>query len=124
MRDIRFRAWNTLKSLMTTTFEQRCIRGSINDELYYITSYQTDLVLMQFAGLRDKNGVNIYEGDIVSDHVGIGQVIYSEQHAAFRVSYGNGQAKWFYDYILNGEKESILIIGNIHQNPDLLEESK
>ena len=74
----------------------------------------------QYTGLKDVNGVEVYEGDIISDHVGIGQVKYSEEHAAFRVCYGDGLAKWFYDYNLRGEKESIEVIGNIHQNPELI----
>ncbi len=74
----------------------------------------------QFTGLLDANGVEIYESDIVSDHVGVGLVCYSEKHAGFRVVYGDGLAKWFYDYILNGERESIMVIGNSHQNQELL----
>lgn len=75
----------------------------------------------QFTGLKDSNGVEIYESDIVSDHVGIGVVKYSDKHGAFRVSYGDGMAKWFYDYYLRGERESIEVIGSIHENPELLE---
>jgi len=69
----------------------------------------------QFTGLHDCNGIEIYAGDKVQDHVGLGVVKYSDKHGAFRVSYGDGFAKWFYDYILNGERESIQVIGNIHE---------
>ena len=74
----------------------------------------------QYTGIKDNSFKEIYESDIIHDHVGIGVVVYSDKHAAFRVSYGNGRAKWFYDYILKGELESIEIIGNIHQNPELM----
>lgn len=77
----------------------------------------------QFTG-KYFGGDEIYEGDIVSDHVGIGVVKYSEKDGAFRVSYGDGQAKWFYDYILNGERESIEVIGNVHENPELMEQAE
>lgn len=78
--------------------------------------------LMQFTGMLDANGKEIYEGDVVSDHVGIGVVEYSKKNAAFRVNYCDGYGKWFIDYTLKGERESIEVIGNIHQNKELLGE--
>jgi uncharacterized phage protein (TIGR01671 family) len=77
---------------------------------------------MQFTGMLDANGKEIYEGDVVSDHVGIGVVEYSKKNAAFRVNYCDGYGKWFIDYTLKGERESIEVIGNIHQNKELLGE--
>ncbi len=74
----------------------------------------------QFTGLFDCNGTKIFEGDIVRDHVGVGEVMYSDKKASFKVNYHDGFAKWFIDYNLRGERESIEVIGNIHQNPELL----
>jgi uncharacterized phage protein (TIGR01671 family) len=76
------------------------------------------LQLMQFTGLCDKNGAEVYESDVVQDHNGVGVVEWHD--SAFRVNYHNGCAKWFYDYTLRGERESIEVIGNVHQHPELL----
>jgi uncharacterized phage protein (TIGR01671 family) len=77
--------------------------------------HEKDYPLMQFTGLQDINGKDICEGDIVIDHVGKGEVEYVEKYAGFRVNYGDGQAKWFYHYNLKGERESIEVVGNIHE---------
>ena len=116
MREIKFRAWNDSEKRMTTPF------AWVNESNLLsccMCSAPTE-PLMQFTGLKDCGGVEIYDGDIVSDHVGIGVVEYSDRKAAFRVNYNDGIAKWFIDYILKGEKESIKVIGNIYQNPELL----
>ena len=117
MREIKFRAWNGSEKRMTTPF------AWVNDSNLlssFMCSAPTEQ-LMQFTGLKDNEGIDIYEGDIVSDHIGIGVVEYSDRKAAFRVNYNDGIAKWFIDYTLKGEKESLKVIGNIHQNPWLLE---
>ena len=127
MREIKFRAWNS----DFNWFEENFFIGAF-DGCGYDTpgrafdtpnieiEEQPNYIIEQFTGLKDCNGTDIYEGDIISDHVGIGFVEYGERYAAFRVNYKNGRCKWFYDYLLNGERGSIEVIGNIHQNPEPL----
>jgi len=79
---------------------------------------ETNFPVMQFTGLCDRSGVEVYESDVVQDHNGVGVVEWHD--SAFRVNYRNGYAKWFYDYTLKGERESIEVIGNVHQHPELL----
>ena len=127
MREIKFRVWNI--------DEYISLNKAIHDDIVVIqqpSSSNNSLIeinwegveLEQFTGMQDKNGVQIYEGDVVSDHVGIGVVEYSEKRASFRVNYGDGLCKWFIDYNLKGELESIEVIGNIHQHAYLLEQNK
>lgn len=130
MREIKFRAWDKdAKTMITAENKKLAVALSLDGRIFVAGMHMgDDLVLMQYTGLRDKNGVEIYEGDVVQDHNGIG-VVEFDKWAAFAVTYRSperfvGRGKWFCDYSLRGERESIEVIGNIWQNPELLEASK
>ncbi len=80
---------------------------------------RSDLILMQFTGLKDKNGKEIYEGDIVKTPAMLGEIEYRESEVGFKlVEMGNGY--YGEDFHLHSPLE---VIGNIYENPDKLDPS-
>lgn len=80
--------------------------------------------LGQYTGLTDKNGTKIFEGDIVDVAYDIGYVgISAERIGAFIVVFENGcfmkrNEKGLFHFI---PSDKCKVIGNIHDNPELLE---
>ncbi|HGM4041082.1 TPA: YopX family protein [Listeria monocytogenes] len=77
-----------------------------------------DVLLMQYTGLKDKNGKKIFEGDICWEE-------YGECHGV--VKFEDSKFLYLWENIAEDLWEvadDIEICGNIHENPDLLEETK
>lgn len=85
-----------------------------------------ELIIMQSTGLVDKNGIEIYEGDIVKfsdcdDDVYVTHVVWDKDYACFGVSFSCG-FQYYLDYLeeFYTELKDIEVIGNIYENPELL----
>lgn len=114
MRTIKFRAWDG-----ETMWEVREIEwnagGIASMYLGLHSQKMIDTVkLMQFTGLLDKNGKDIYEGDIL-ERYGVAEPIAVYWMApAFVAKGASGIGSWYFD-----NAEEVQIIGNIYENPDL-----
>jgi uncharacterized phage protein (TIGR01671 family) len=135
MREIKFRAWEkNLKEIIpvdSISFGSRMINTNSAWRFF------DEIELMQYTGLEDKNGKEIYEGDIVSTesyetammkhwgkdfeskqkHYGI-----RYERASFRL-YDLKTDLWIavLDHHVMSKVESLEVIGNIYENPELLE---
>ncbi|PGU60311.1 YopX family protein [Bacillus cereus] len=126
MREIKFRVWSkhTKKMLDDGFYISQNSDLFQNDSLDYKSR---DLYeVMQYTGLKDKNGTEIYEGDIVDTvydgKLFTGVVVYDESELDFKATNGKENYGSNFQYLMCCEE--VEVIGNIYENPELLEESK
>lgn len=126
MRDIRFRAWDGKRMLNRTLFDRnwytwddKCVKVAMPHDV-------NTLEIMQFTGLKDSKGNDIYESDILK----------TDSNITGSIEFHNGAFCWTdgacYWWLHSGHKnmsdddkvivvDDLEVIGNIYSNPELVE---
>lgn len=118
MRELKFRAWD--KSVEHLYEVQTLIDGGdaigryvLNGEMNYIHLCADEIIVEQYTGLKDKNGKEIYEGDILESTWNCDKAV---------VVWNNVEGEWehYADFNTHSKYSGSVVIGNIHENGDLL----
>jgi uncharacterized phage protein (TIGR01671 family) len=125
-RTIKFRAWNPVDMEMLSDPNVYDAVG-INDNF---ENFESDgYSMMQYTGLNDKNGVEIYEGDIlqpsayIKSSFNLSEIVFKD--GIFRLS-GKGKHQTLIGSLRASRTagNDYIVIGNIYENPELLEKEK
>lgn len=120
-REIKFRAWNNANNEWLNKEDAECLTiyldGRYEIDMGWVKVFP-DLIIEQYTGLKDKNGKEIYEGDIlqIDDHI-LGDFVVVWHNFGWKIKRSVG-----YESLSVHKSEDCTVIGNIHENPELLED--
>lgn len=127
MKEFKMKAWlkkeKKMVAIIGIDFNYEYIRYTEDDNLFnsdYKTAEFKDIELLQFSGVKDNGGQELYEADVIKFNDGIddiyGLISYDDEDGTYRVSYENITEH------LSDREGDFEIVGNIFENPDLHEQ--
>ena len=122
-REIKFRAWDKTENVMSYSDVEMFddMVGFRFGHFGINVDTVDDIELMQYTGLKDKNGQEIYEGDIVKMYdpytktIMTTEVIWDDPNCRFAMKYTFVD----FDFLISDEIE---VIGNVHENTELIKQ--
>jgi uncharacterized phage protein (TIGR01671 family) len=133
MREIKFRIYDKERKLMEEVgaidWASDGFPITVNTETnkyYRIENGEKHIELMQFTGLLDKSGKEIYEGDIIRKNYGVGAhdmeciVVWKNGSLGYKPNYSRSDGLDFTSFERVASWNQMEVIGNIHTTPELL----
>jgi hypothetical protein len=110
MREIKFRMWNEENKLITNSLDLCDIVLAATKQNPKLFHWDESVPVMQYTGLNDKNGEEIYEGDIIS-YISFDEKTYRQECPDLTS---------FHFWQETSDNKTVEVIGNIYENPELL----
>jgi uncharacterized phage protein (TIGR01671 family) len=129
MREIKFRAWDGIKKRMVDISKEPSVESGLTYEGYFhlLRGAGFAFHVMQYTGYKDTNKKDYYEGDLVSNNLGTNKESIREIRfkdgawVMVRVKGNSGLPKII--SLAEFAGLNMPIVGNIHENPELLEQA-
>lgn len=118
-REFEFRAWLTKYNKMVNIYSWNIWQEYFMCSEYDSEFYLEETPIMQYTGLKDKNGKEIYEGDIIFESFGERYYKVIFENASFRAEAEGDFDEYSFD-LIDIVAQGCEIVGNIYENPELI----